>query len=298
MAHYTRGHSELTVGALLIAAVIVLAGLFLVMTDNRLERQRTELHVAMPSASGLVKGDAVFYRGVVVGEVRSLDYLSRSDAVVVRLRLKHRVPLKQDATATLTAVDLFGRQSIVLDAGTADELPIASGDTIVGFSPPALTGRVEGLSMRAEAFLSDSTLNLLRGVLGGTQLVLHDVGATVRRTDRVISSQTGRVEAALEQVIRLSSNLANATDSLEVRRIQANLEQASANLVRLTEHMDSTSASLDRVLAKLERGNGSAARFLNDPLFYENATAAFARLDELLLDIKRNPKRYVSVRIF
>jgi hypothetical protein len=37
---------------------------------------------------------------------------------------------------------------------------------------------------------------------------------------------------------------------------------------------------------------------LNDPRLYENATAAMARLEALLADIRANPKRYINVRLF
>ena len=59
-----------------------------------------------------------------------------------------------------------------------------------------------------------------------------------------------------------------------------------------------TSGKLDVIIAKVDSGNGSAAKLLNDPGVYNDVRTLLARMDSLVADIKKNPKRYINVKIF
>jgi phospholipid/cholesterol/gamma-HCH transport system substrate-binding protein len=62
--------------------------------------------------------------------------------------------------------------------------------------------------------------------------------------------------------------------------------------------MDSASVVAVRVLAKLDRGEGALGRALNDPELYDRAIVAVAQLERLITDVKDNPGRYVTVKLF
>ncbi len=63
-------------------------------------------------------------------------------------------------------------------------------------------------------------------------------------------------------------------------------------------NLKGTMQRLDSVAAQLENGNGSAGKLLNDPALYDNARALLARMDSLMADLKRNPKKYINLKIF
>jgi phospholipid/cholesterol/gamma-HCH transport system substrate-binding protein len=53
------------------------------------------------------------------------------------------------------------------------------------------------------------------------------------------------------------------------------------------------------VLAGLESGEGTASLLLNDRALYEGLVRLSGSVDEILLDIKANPRRYIpSIRVF
>ena len=45
-------------------------------------------------------------------------------------------------------------------------------------------------------------------------------------------------------------------------------------------------------------GNGSAAKLINDPALYNDVHALLGRVDSLVADVKKNPKRYINVKVF
>ena len=58
------------------------------------------------------------------------------------------------------------------------------------------------------------------------------------------------------------------------------------------------SRSLNEVLANLNNPNSSMGLLLNDRQLYQNLSNASASLDSLLIDVKKNPKRYISLKLF
>jgi phospholipid/cholesterol/gamma-HCH transport system substrate-binding protein len=89
-----------------------------------------------------------------------------------------------------------------------------------------------------------------------------------------------------------------AIDPVKVDSTVSNLRTASANMAEMSAQLKATSGKLDLIIAKVDSGNGSAAKLLNDPGVYNDVRALLQRMDSLVADIKKNPKRYINVKIF
>ena len=50
----------------------------------------------------------------------------------------------------------------------------------------------------------------------------------------------------------------------------------------------------DKILKKIEKGEGTIGLLLNDKEMYNNLTSASKQLDLLIEDMKKHPKRYVT----
>jgi phospholipid/cholesterol/gamma-HCH transport system substrate-binding protein len=69
------------------------------------------------------------------------------------------------------------------------------------------------------------------------------------------------------------------------------LQQVSASL-------DRSSHSLEVVLGRLERGEGSLGKLLTDEDFYHNANRTLQAANLLMSDLQAHPDRYVKVSLF
>jgi exonuclease VII small subunit len=77
------------------------------------------------------------------------------------------------------------------------------------------------------------------------------------------------------------------------------IEQNMNELSRVSRELEQTSATLNSVLEKIDRGEGTLGKMLNDPSMYENLNSASARLDTLLMGINEDPGRYLKhMKIF
>ena len=54
----------------------------------------------------------------------------------------------------------------------------------------------------------------------------------------------------------------------------------------------------DTIASALENGQGSMGKLLTDEQLYENLKGASKQLDELIEDVKLNPKRYIHISVF
>ena len=90
----------------------------------------------------------------------------------------------------------------------------------------------------------------------------------------------------------------------------ANLDQVTGRLSRgegtagklltdkeLYDRFNSIALRIDRVSAQLEQGQGSAGQLLHDKQLYENMNGAANELKGLIADIRKDPKKYLNVRV-
>jgi phospholipid/cholesterol/gamma-HCH transport system substrate-binding protein len=89
-----------------------------------------------------------------------------------------------------------------------------------------------------------------------------------------------------------------------------NLDQVTARLTRsdntagklLTERelydkLNSTVNRLDELAKNLNQGQGTAGQFLHDKQLYDNMNSAANELKGLIADIRKDPKKYLNVRV-
>jgi phospholipid/cholesterol/gamma-HCH transport system substrate-binding protein len=84
----------------------------------------------------------------------------------------------------------------------------------------------------------------------------------------------------------------------ELNKAISDFASAASKLDRLSGRLDSLSATLHSVTAKVDRGDGTLGRLVNDRELYTNVAASADSLRALIADVKKNPKRYFKVSLF
>lgn len=248
--------------------------------------------------ASLKQGQPVWLVGVTVGYVDDVQLDPRGTLVVTyRIRDEYKVP--RTAMAAVVPNGFFGDQAIALTPTEPDTASYAPGDTVpVAQGAPGF----QALTMRA-----DTLTSALGAILGSARAQLVDSGGIreVRRTVtnarqlladlRTIADSESREIQSTLSVLR---SRIGAVDSTQVDSTVRSLRQASAQLSTVTRSLGGTIDRVDAILAKLDSGNGSAARLLNDPALFESAHKLLADLDSVVLDFKANPRRYLKFSVF
>jgi len=266
-------------------------------------------------------GQPVNLAGVQVGFVDAVD-LDETGYLNVRLSIDRNRRIPQGTTATVANEGFFGDKSIALTPCTASPAPITAdtsapattrtvtttcrfngfmtaGDTIpAGRAAPsmdALLLRVDSVS----GALSDvaKTVKIEFVQEGGIQSLRKTIAST-----NTLVQQLNTVAAEQSRGLTLTMNAlrsrVGAIDSISLDSTVRNMQSTTRNLSTLTSNLDSTTRKLNMVMAELQTGNGTAAKFLNDPGVYNNLHELLGRMDSLITDIKAHPKRYINVKVF
>lgn len=290
MSSYTRGRDVARVAVLAVLGGIAFVACFLYVTNRGLTARTMDVHVRIESAAGLAKGDPVFYRGVNVGEVRALHFHEHG-GVIIRAKLTDRIRLTSDAYAELVALDLFGRQSLVLKDGSRRAGPFSVRDTLHAVPPTAMTARMADLGARAERLVSDTMITLLHQTLAGTAAATQQLSALGISLQRTVLAQQHNLTTLTAEAAAVAQNLRTATEPAELVSTRGNLHSATARL-------DTTAQAISTLLAQLENGEGNAGKLLRDDQLYTRTNALLSSLEELARDVKANPKRYINVKVF
>jgi phospholipid/cholesterol/gamma-HCH transport system substrate-binding protein len=76
------------------------------------------------------------------------------------------------------------------------------------------------------------------------------------------------------------------------------LRATASNLSTATAELKTTTDRLNGLLAKVEGGDGTAAKLVNDPALYNDMRRLLARVDSLTADFRKNPRRFINLEIF
>ncbi len=280
---------EVGVGAFVLVGVAVfLIGMFY-LTGRSLRTGGLPVDVLFESVAGLKQGDPVLVSGVKKGRVARVA-LERVKSVRVTIEIQRDVAPHIDASAAVAAMDLFGAKFIDYNPGSRDEM-LAKGRAIAGSNQPDITDVAQGVANRANE-LMENAANIVSDRLG------EDIHNTLVVTQRAMTTlanapegpfikQTTRTLEATERVMqRVDSMLGSGTGR--------NIDSISTNLAKLTNHLTHTTAQLDTLLSRMNRGEGTLGRMASDTMMYHDLHALSVSLTALLTDLKEHPDKYMK----
>jgi len=292
-----KRRDEVLVGVFTTAAIIVavLGSIWLVRGGLS---KGDPLYSRFPWGAGLKQGQPVWLSGVTVGFVDNVELDPHGTLIATyRIQTKYNVP--KGTTSQVVPNGFFGDQAIALTPTAPNDASFTPGDTV-----PVGTSAV---GMGALVARADTMTNTLNALLNTTRAQLADSGGLTEL--RRMFTQSARLATELSEIAAVQSKelqltlasfrkSANAIDSLQVDSTLRSLRVASANTADLTADLRTTTARFNTILAKLDKSEGSAGKLLNDPGLYNDLRAVLSRVDSLTSDFKKNPRRYIDLRIF
>lgn len=127
---------------------------------------------------------------------------------------------------------------------------------------------------------------------------LHDAVRSLNRTARTTELIAGRVDSSIAsgELRQIMTDLSSA--AAELRRTTSTISGMATRLASSQGHLDRFLVSGDSVLGKINSGQGTLGLLVNDSSLYIGSDSLVMQLRGLVTDIKANPKRYLSVRLF
>ena len=290
----------------LAAAVIFIAGI-VYLRGIDLRSKQYALTVFYRNVNGLKEGDVVTVAGLSIGRVVSMTMVGRG--IGVSLSIQTKVHLPKDSKAILKSETIMGGKFIEIAPGV-DTLMLANGDSLAGMYEADLS--------ELTATLSPITSNVL-GILENVnstfdeptrkriQKIVFDLERSSTRLDEVIHAGGKSADASFADVSAFSRDLARFARTLDTIAVAERLNidtsvtsfaQWSRNMERVSMKLETTTESLNSVLAKIKNGEGTLGKLVQDERLYNHMDSLSMNLNLLVKDLRENPQRYVRLSLF
>jgi len=293
--------TEIQVGITVLGALATLVVGVVWLKDFAFGSKAQVWHVTFPQTGGLGKSDEVQVNGIRKGAVQSMELAG--DRVMVDLALDKEVQLTRDSRVAIRSVGMMGERVIAIDLKTTGGV-YAPRDTIQGIFELGLAEVMADLggTTSAVADIAERLNNIIavmdqNGDFSGTL-------KNFRQTSEELRMSVVENRAALRQTLADFSSAARTTRELttgreaELRRAMDNFSQAADNMNRLSNRLDSLRSTIQSVSTKIDRGQGTLGKLVNDDKLYTDLNSSIHSLKTLVDDIKANPKKYLKVEIF
>lgn len=286
-----------------LCAVLALIVLFLgiqFLKGVNVFKSSNRYYAVYTNVEGLSVSAPVSVNGFKVGQVSEIHYMYDNPGHVrVDMSLDQDLVIPEGTEAVIK-VALLGTASVELSMGTS-ERHLKPGSELLGTVNPGLMAAVSSEILPGVNSLVPRVDSLLYNVNG----VVSDpaLAATLRNLESITSSLAVTMNAV--------NGVVNGVPSVisDVKQITGELKEAASNLKTFTAHisdlpLDSTLNSVNRiadniveVTEALKGTESTVGKLLNEDGLYDNLNGAVRSLDSLLTDIKRNPKRYISIKL-
>lgn len=305
--------NETKIGVLTVVGITILILGYSFLRGNDVFTKSNRFYAIYQSVEGLTISKPVLVNGFQIGRISKMQLLPNGHTVVeFKINPDYEVP--SNTLAKLESTDLLGGKAVVFQLGSS-KVMAEDQDTLQADIQGSLAQSLQPVQRKAEALISkmDSSLAAINKILNpdfqhnvdrsfaSIANSLQTLEGTTKKLDRLVGAQTGNINAILTNANGAALNLRNSTSHLT--GIASNFENvsnqlANANLAQTMANVNHATADLQATIAKINSTNGSLGALINDRQMYDNLNAASGNLNNLFIDLKAHPKRYVSFSVF
>lgn len=250
----------------------------------------TVYYMVSPNVERVAESSHVKLNGYKVGFVGSMNYNYQTNQVVLGLYLDPSLKIPKGSSAIIQP-DLLGNSNVYLTLSNSQQMMVA-GDTLLGGGmAPGLT---DGIAEVMPAVLG--LLPKIDTLLAGLNVIVHDskvqeslleVNALAHRLDRTLAELNSELPGILGNVNDATANLDTLSLELRQARISDVIAQVGATL-----------DSVDVLVSTLHSTDGTAGKLVNSTELHDQLSETLSNVDNLVNDIKENPKKYINIKVF
>jgi phospholipid/cholesterol/gamma-HCH transport system substrate-binding protein len=317
---------QLKVGVLIVVAVIILAFAAVRLGQaGNLFGKRFQVVSFVANASGLRIGGPVSVAGQLAGTIKDIQFLppdldtTRSLKLLLEIDRKLSDQVRADSRAKIKTMGLLGDKVFDISVGTPRYRTLHEGDTLI--IAPSID--YEAVVQQASSAINEvvGLTRDLKKVTGGItrgegtlgQLVtnrqLYDqLNGTLARTSALMSrleNPRGTIGRLLDDPqLYYSLNRTVASADTIIRQITAG-NGSVGKLMRddtLYVHLVSVVSRADSLVGAMASGKGTMQKLFTDQQLYDMLLKTVTELNNVLVDVRRDPQRYtkqmIQVKLF
>ena len=297
---------EIKTAILVLSGILLFIFIFYYLKGENILDNSKRITAVYDNVEGLAPSAAVTINGHKIGKVQSIDFTNDlSGKLNVNMLINSDFEFSKNSTAQLYESGLIGGKAIAIIPAFDGALNIQSGDILSSDVKPGLTDlvnqRLTPLQEKMETMMvsADTLLNNLNSLfdaqtktnikssIADLSTTITSFKATSESLNNLLVDNSPSISETISNFNQISDDLTGLSSSL-----------AAADLDTIMANLKSTISSFDKLLSNIENGEGSMGKLMKDDAVYNNLEGATKQLEQLLEDMKLNPKRYVHFSLF
>jgi phospholipid/cholesterol/gamma-HCH transport system substrate-binding protein len=310
---------EFKVGIIALFALVVLYWGFHFLKGSNIFDDKRYFYAEYQSIDGLSPAKPVTINGLKVGQVSEIYFHpDGSGSIMVKIALTSNFQISTDTKARIYSSSIMGDKAVSLDLGKSG-IEAESGDTLISDIELSISAEVNKqvapLKEKAEKLIGsiDTVMVLASGFLTtDNKANFAKTFESIRRSFATLEHSVTVFDQTLnksqEGLVETVGNVASVTKTFKdneekLNSIFTNLDAVGDSLSKIEfkktfAALESTLEDTKQVMQKINEGQGTAGKLVNDTQVYDNLNKATEQLNLLLLDLKYNPKRYINFSVF
>ena len=296
-----RYKREFIIGVSVIIAMLVLFFGINYLKGINLFKAANYYYASYTNVDGLAESAPVTINGFKVGLVREIRYeYDNPGHVLVEMSLDRALKVPEGSKAILSK-DLLGTASIQLQLADNANLHKVGDKLASEQDPGLLAGVTGGIMPTIESILPkiDTLITSINRVVGDSALLssvrrLDDITADLQATTRNLAKVSSSLSPIMTDVKSITGNASTVT--ADFTEVSAKLKEMPIDAIMAD--LQTTTNNLKALSQQLNDPNSSLGLLMRDPTLYKNINTTIASLDSIFVDVKRNPKRYINIKVF
>lgn len=297
---------EIKTAILVILGIILFIFGFSYLKGNNLLQNTRILYAEYNNVDGLTTSTPVTINGFAVGKVLDIYFKDdNSGNLVVKMDVDTKFNFSKNSQALLFQNGFIGGKAVSI-IPSKDNAPNAkNGDVLKGTvksgMTEALNDKLEPLQNKIEnvmtetdsllvnfnTILDDQTRTNLQLSVANLNRTMVSFNETSKLLNALLNDNKAKLDRTLSNAEQMTENFSKFSNSL-----------SEIDVAKTLTELQNTMAKFESILASVEKGDGTLGKLLKDEKMYDNLSGASKQMEELLEDMKLNPKRYVHFSLF
>ncbi len=308
--------TPIKVGLVVAAGVAAFSlGLYFIGSTGLSKSKSYLVYAIFDDATGLGTRSRVQIAGIPIGQVDRIELDQASAKAHVWLRINRKYVLHKDATITKRSESILGDFLLDVFPGSPQSGDLADGDELKNVIRQPGVGEVFNQLSKIAGDISDVTANL-RKVLGSQEgednlrAIIAGLARLTRSLEHTVDSASGKLNATLDNFQSFSGDLRTITSgekgdvveilkntrdaTAEARDVlktiggiigsqsQGDLKESVKGIKGSLDKLDAALANVRDISDKINRGQGTLGKLVNDDKLIKNLDKASSSISDLL----------------
>ncbi len=290
---------SIKVGIFTVCVIIIFLISYSYLNDLIQRHRYTTIEILFPNVNNLEPGNSVTINGFKRGRVKEIKVVEKGVMATIYVDLDF--PLKKGSLFITKESDIMGNHQIDIIPGSEDEQldlkKVQTGYSREGFTD--LISRMNSMAENVERIFNK--LEKADNLLENLNLFLENSNSTFTTIDKLL------VNPQHNDLKTIISNLNNGTRELtglltenrdQIRQAVKQSNTALTNINYTLSTVDTAMVYLNQVAKSINSDDNTVGVLIKDKSLYNNLLKSSQKIDSLLIDVKKNPRKYFRISIF